>query len=200
MGVVANSRVGPADETVFLDEFESMLGAMDARPRVVIDRERRIVWQSNNASRLLAAPVPLLIAADRIAADTDAANASLDEFVSNLSGECDSLLLRGQSRRHWAMVLGWSARQHRDLLCLLISLSVPHRSVEESGLAGALRLTAAETRVLDQFAQLNSPREIANRMQVSLSTIRSHLKQIHAKAGVETAVQLTQLVRGFCSC
>ena len=43
-------------------------------------------------------------------------------------------------------------------------------------------------------------RPIADRMQVSISTVRSHLKQIHSKAGVETAVQLTQLVRGFCSC
>jgi DNA-binding CsgD family transcriptional regulator len=82
----------------------------------------------------------------------------------------------------------------------LLNLSVPHRGVDESGLARALRLTAAETRVLDQFARLNSPREIAERMQISLSTVRSHLKQIHSKAGVETAVQLTQLVRGFCSC
>ena len=177
-----------------------MLGTVDARPRLVVDRDLRVVWQSDNATALLTTPVPLQITAGTIVADTGAASAALGDFIHNLSGDCDSLLLRGQSRRHWAMVLGWCPRDHPDLVCLLVNLSVPHRGVEESGLARALRLTAAETRVLDQFARLNSPREIAERMSVSLSTVRSHLKQIHSKAGVETAVQLTQLVRGFCSC
>jgi DNA-binding CsgD family transcriptional regulator len=54
--------------------------------------------------------------------------------------------------------------------------------------------------VLDLFARLNSPREIAERLQISLSTVRSHLKQIYSKAGVDSAVQLTQLVRGYCTC
>ena len=200
MRVLAPNRAGPVGQTEFFDEFERMLGTVDARPRVVIDRDMRVVWQSDNAAELLSAPVPLHISAGTVAADTRAANAALSDFIHNLNGDCNSVLLRGQSRRHWAMVLGWCPRENPDLVCLLVSLSVPHRGVEESGLARALRLTAAETRVLDQFARLNSPREIAERMNVSLSTVRSHLKQIHSKAGVETAVQLTQLVRGFCSC
>jgi DNA-binding CsgD family transcriptional regulator len=200
LGVVASSRTPPAEQAAFFDEFERMLGTVDARPQVVIDRDMRVVWQSDNAGQLLVDPVPLQLAAGAIAADTAAGNAALSDFTHNLGGDCDSLLLRGQSRRHWAMLLAWCPRDHPELVCLLVNLSVPHRGVQESGLARALRLTAAETRVLDQFAQLNSPREIADRMQVSLSTVRSHLKQIHSKAGVETAVQLTQLVRGFCSC
>ena len=35
---------------------------------------------------------------------------------------------------------------------------------------------------------INSPREIASEMDISLSTVRSHLKQIHSKAGVVSAV------------
>jgi DNA-binding CsgD family transcriptional regulator len=177
-----------------------MLGSIDARPRVVIDRDRRLLWSSDNAASLLAPPVPLRLTGGRLTTDSATTTNALTEFVEAVGFECDSMLLRGESRRHWAMVIAWSSRDHPDDVCLLLNLSVPHRGVAESGLARALRLTAAETRVLDQFARLNSPREIAERMQISLSTVRSHLKQIHSKAGVETAVQLTQLVRGFCSC
>jgi DNA-binding CsgD family transcriptional regulator len=177
-----------------------MLGSIDARPRVVIDRERRLLWRSENAERLLTAPVPLRLTCGRLTADATATAVALAEFIEGVGHDCDSILLRGESRKHWAMVLAWSPCGFPGEVCLLLNLSVPHRSVAESGLARALRLTGAETRVLDQFARLNSPREIAEQMRISLSTVRSHLKQIHSKAGVETAVQLTQLVRGFCSC
>jgi DNA-binding CsgD family transcriptional regulator len=184
----------------FETEFERMLGSMDARPRVVIDRERRLLWCSENAERLLAAPVPLRISDGRLTTDAATTSTAMAEFVEGIGHDCDSMLLRGESRKHWAMILAWTPGDFPDEVCLLLNLSVPHRTVAESGLARALRLTASETRVLDQFARLNSPREIAEQMHVSLSTVRSHLKQIHSKAGVETAVQLTQLVRGFCSC
>ena len=200
MRVAVNSIEADACRPLFDEQFETMLGLVDARPRLIITRDQRVLWRSDNAAALLTAPVPLQINDGKLSADSPSATASLAEFIEGISGDCASVLLRGQSRRHWAMLLGWSPQAEHDAICLLVSLSIPHRGVAESGLARALRLTSAETRVLDQFARLNSPREIAERMNVSLSTVRSHLKQIHSKAGVETAVQLTQLVRGFCSC
>lgn len=198
-GAVSIRSQSAADRD-FQNEFEGMLGSIDARPRLVIDRDRRLLWRSENAESLLAPPVPLRLSGGRLMTDAESAATALAEFVEGIGHDCDSLLLRGESRKHWAMVLAWSPCGFPDEVFLLLNLSVPHRSVAESGLARALRLTAAETRVLDQFARLNSPREIGEQMGISLSTVRSHLKQIHSKAGVETAVQLTQLVRGFCSC
>jgi len=177
-----------------------MLDAVDARPRLVIDRALRVIWQSTNAAGLLVPPVPLHLHDGVLAADSGPAFAALRDFVEAAGYDCGSVLLRGHNRRHWAMIMGWVPQDRPDTICLLLSLSVPHRSVSESGLARTLRLTAAEARVLDQFARLNSPRDIADQMGISLSTVRSHLKQIHSKAGVESAVQLTQLVRGYCAC
>ncbi len=180
-------------------QFEEMLFAIDARPRVVVDRDCKVLWRSDRAAKLLRPPVPLLIVNDRLTASSPAAFAELQDFIEGVSGHCGSHLVR-TSGRHWAMVLGWTLDTDPDAVCLLVNLSVPHRQVDESGLAKALRLTTTETRVLDLFARMNSPREIAERLQISLSTVRSHLKQIYSKAGVDSAVQLTQLVRGFCTC
>lgn len=193
-------RAASSAKINFNSEFESMLGWVDARPRIAIDRERRVLWRSESAEWLLSPPVPLRLSDGWLTTDAVTTSNALADFVDGVGRECDSILLRGESRKHWAMILAWSPRDYPDHVCMLLNLSVPHRGVDESGLAAALRLTATETRVLDQFARLNTPREIAERMEVSLSTVRSHLKQIHAKAGVESAVQLTQLVRGFCSC
>lgn len=184
----------------FDSEFEGMLGRIDARPRVVVDRELQVLWRSESAARLLRPPVPLQLTEGALTTDSSSAMSSLLELVEGVGCNCDSLLIRGESKKHWAMVLAWSPEEYSEAVCLLLNLSVPHRGVEQSGLARALRLTATETRVLDEFARLNTPREIAEEMGISLSTVRSHLKQIHSKAGVESAVQLTQLVRGYCSC
>lgn len=197
---VVNIRVRNGAEHDFGAEFELRLGLIDARPRLVIDRDLNVIWQSENAGLLLRPPVPLQLVDGLLTVDSDSASNGLVEFIEGTGCECDNLLVRGLSKKHWAMVMAWSPKDYPDAVCLLLNLSVPHRGVEQSGLARALRLTAAETRVLDQFARLNTPREIAEQMGISLSTVRSHLKQIHSKAGVESAVQLTQLVRGFCSC
>lgn len=181
------------------DKFQDMLYAIDARPRLVVDREQRVLWRSDRAAKLLRPPVPLVLQDDRLIAAGANAAAELADFIEGATGDCSSLLLR-DGGRHWAMVLAWVLDGNPDVVCLLVNLSVPHRQVDESGLARALRLTTTEVRVLDLFARLYSPREIGERLGISLSTVRSHLKQIYSKAGVDSAVQLTQLVRGFCAC
>lgn len=199
-GAVCIRAERAADDDFFEAEFQRRLGEMDARPRVVIDRDRRVLWRSENAEKLLSPPVPLRLSDGRLTTDAVTTSNALADFIDAVGVDCSSMLLRGESRRHWAMVLAWSPQGRPDEVCLLLNLSIPHRDVEQSGLARTLKLTATETRVLDRFARLSTPREIADQMHISLSTVRSHLKQIHSKAGVESAVQLTQLVRGYCSC
>ena len=199
MAAETNLKIVRGDSD-FESRFEQMLGSIDARPRIAIDRTRKILWQSENAARLLSSSVPLQISDGTLKADSRTAQSAMNEFIEQIGHNCDTLLVRGQTQRHWAMVIAWSFLDRPDEVCLLLNLSIPHRSVKESGLASALKLTATETRVLDEFARLKTPREIGEQMNISLSTVRSHLKQIHCKADVGSAVQLTQLVRGYCSC
>ena len=180
--------------------FEHWLGSLDARPRLVIDRELQIIWQSDNAAELVQRPVPLFLEKGFLAADTEQTSIELADFIEVVGEECKTILVRGSEKKHWAMVMALSPQEDPSLVCLMLNLSVPHRSVEQSGLAKALCLTVCEARVLDQFSRLSSTREIADNLGVSLSTVRSHMKQIHSKAGVTSAVQLAQLVRGYCSC
>jgi DNA-binding CsgD family transcriptional regulator len=197
---VNSVRVRKSEDFDIETTFERWLGLLDGRPRLVITRDLEIVWQSENAALLVQPPVPLCVKDGYLAADTNLLATELADFIENIGPECETLLAKGADKKHWALAMALSPKEKANLVCLMLNLSVPHRSVQQSGLATALRLTATEARVLDQFARLNTPREIADIMDVSLSTVRSHLKQIHCKAGVVSAVQLTQLVRGYCSC
>lgn len=200
MGAGQSIRIVESTEYDPETTFESWLGLLDARPRLVVNRDLEVLWESRNAAELLQPPMPVHLAGGVLGSTADPVTAELREFIGEVGRSCETLLLKISGERHWAMVMALSPRRDPDVVCLMFNLSIPHKSVDQSGLAKAIGLTATETRVLDQYACLNTPREIADLLGVSLSTIRSHLKQIHSKAGVSTAVQLTQLVRGFCSC
>lgn len=178
-------------------QFATRLDPFDTRPRLVVERDGRIVWLCGNASELLREPFPLRIDGGYLGA-CDQTRLILREFLEEVDSLGASSLLRGKDKRHWVVLRGWTIEGRIDQLGLIASLSVPHKGVVESGLARALKLTSAEARVLDSFAHMHPPREIAEQMAISLSTVRSHLKQIHCKARVESAVQLSQLVRSFC--
>ena len=177
----------------------SFHGAADARPRLVLDRHCAVLWHGPNAARLLGDLIPLRLAKGRLVAESAAGDDALAQFVERVGTECDRLLLRSADRRHWAMIQAWSPPDREDLVCAVVNLSIPCRTVQESGLAKTLGLTATESRVLDEFARLRAPKEIADTLSISLSTVRSHLKQVHSKAGVSSAVHLARLVSGYCT-
>jgi DNA-binding CsgD family transcriptional regulator len=173
------------------------LEAIDDRPRLVVDRELNIVWQCANAARLLQEPMPIVVEGPGLVAGPSNRSNGLGQFIEQACEAPAKLLIRGQSKAHWALLTAWAASFDRELVCVLFTLSQPCRDVRQSGLAAALGLTNAEARVLDGIAGLKPPAVIADEHGVSLSTVRSHLKQIHAKAGVETSVQLVRLARAF---
>jgi DNA-binding CsgD family transcriptional regulator len=195
----ARSGPGIKPELTYDRYVLSFHGAADARPRLVLDRHCAVLWHGPNVARLLGDLIPLRLAKGRLVAESAAGDDALAQFVERVGTECDRLLLRSADRRHWAMIQAWSPPDREDLVCAVVNLSIPCRTVQESGLAKTLGLTATESRVLDEFARLRAPKEIADTLSISLSTVRSHLKQVHSKAGVSSAVHLARLVSGYCT-
>ena len=171
----------------------------DARPRVLIDGHCNVLWSSPGAERRLQPPLPLWIKAGRLHADGPTGAKTWPSFVEDLGSEPDRLLLSGESADVWVLVRGWAKRHDNHRLVFLdCALSWPLRSVESSGLAADFGLTRTECAVLDAFARLAKPTRIAEQLQVSVSTVRSHLKQIHTKMSVNSSVQLLQITRAYC--
>jgi DNA-binding CsgD family transcriptional regulator len=180
-------------------EFAAAFDAFDTRPRIVVDYEQRVLWSCDHAARLLDGPMPLCIRKGKLTVDDEELRGEFVEFLHTLGPEIQRKLIRGKAKRHWAMLRGWKPAHWDGAVCILASPSLPLLDIVGSGLAGELKLTQAEVRVLSAFAELNSPKQIARELGVSLSTVRSHLKQIHAKASVTTSLQLLRLTHTFCS-
>lgn len=180
-------------------EFADALEVFDPRPRLVVDYDQQVLWSCENTPLLLAGPMPLCVRKGKLVFDDEELRQEFLEFLLNLGPQVQRKLIRGKASRHWAVLRAWKPPHWDRAVCLLASPSLPMQDIVDCGLARELKLTNAEARVLQEFAKLNSPKQIASALGVSLSTIRSHLKQIHAKAAVTTSLQLLRLTHTFCS-
>ncbi len=181
-----------------VEHFARRARAVDRSPRLLVDGHCNILWQTPDAERLLRPPLPLWVGGGKVHGSGGSGNRTWASFIENLGEVGDRLLITGRSAGTWVLVRGWAARfdDHR-LVFLKCALSWPLRDVASSGLARAFGLTRSECAVLDEFARLAKPNEIAERLDISVSTVRSHLKQIHTKVSVNSSVQLMRITRAY---
>ena len=181
-----------------VEHFSRRAQAADRSPRLLIDAQGRVLWQSPDAERLLQPPMPLWIKGGRVHAARGSGTKTWPWFVENLGEEGERLLLTGQTAGNWVLVRGWAERfGEQRLIFLKCALSWPFRDVASSGLAKDFGLTRSECAVLDEFAHLMKPDQIAQKLNISVSTVRSHLKQIHTKMSVRSGVHLLRITRAY---
>lgn len=82
-------------------------------------------------------------------------------------------------------------------LAILIATRAPAAVSGAQGVAARYRLTRAETRVLQGILDGRRPAEIALAAGVSLETVRSQLKSIYGKTGVNRQSALVRLAAGL---
>jgi len=181
-----------------VEQFSRRACDEDRSPFVLIDGHCRVLWQSADAERLLQPPLPLWIKGSRLHSSGATGAKSWPSFVEDLGEDGDRLLLSGKVAGTWVLVRGWAMRfsEHR-LIFLKCALSWPLRDVTSSGLASDFGLTRSESSVLDEFARLSKPDQIAESLGISVSTVRSHLKQIHTKMSVNSGVHLLRVTRAY---
>lgn len=181
-----------------LERFSRRIAAADRSPRVLVDPHCQVLWRSLGAEDLLQPPMPLWIKGGRVHAIANSGAKTWPSFIENVGEEGGRLLLTGKEAGTWILLRGWAARfEKRRLIFLKCAMSWPFRDVASSGLAEDFGLTRSECAVLDEFARLAKPNQIAERLNISVSTVRSHLKQIHTKMSVNSGVHLLRITRAY---
>ena len=179
--------------------FVARAAARTRLPRVLIDGHCRILWASTHAAELLRPPLPLVVSDGHLCVTVGGERGrAWSAFVESIVLHEQSHFIPGESSASWVLVRAWED-QHEGKRAVFVecSPSIPLQDVESSGLATEFGLTRGECSVLDQFAQLRRPDEIAEELGVSLSTVRSHLKPVHTKLGVNSSVHLLRITRAY---
>jgi DNA-binding NarL/FixJ family response regulator len=138
------------------------------------------------------AAVVLLEAHDRVAFASSAARELLDRyFGQNGVGLPDAVASWLGERRRTAT--GEPLRIDADERALVIELVDGALLLEEQ--RWMPRLTARQREILDLVAEGRTNAEIAERLWVSLGTVRKHLDNVYAKLGVHTRTAAAAFVR-----
>jgi len=89
------------------------------------------------------------------------------------------------------------ARQDRDALggegAVMVTVSTPDTAPAVDAMAETYGFTPAETRILEQLCSGHAPPEIAAGLDVSLSTVKTHLLQMFRKTGLHRQADLVKL-------
>jgi DNA-binding CsgD family transcriptional regulator len=138
------------------------------------------------------AAVVLLEAEDRVAFATSAARELLDRYFGDMRVPLPNLLA------------SWLREQRRTATGGPLHIDAGDRALVVELVDGALlleerqwmpRLTAREREILDLVAEGRTNAQIAERLWLSLGTVRKHLDHVYAKLGVHTRTAAVAFVR-----
>lgn len=165
---------------------------------VFIDRDSRILYGNARAWDLVAGDAFLTIRRGRLYLGADPARRAV------ASGPCAG---SGNARLHsWeisrpdvrarrcATMSGLGLRRAGDPVAVLIYGFDTGRRVDPALLRELYGLTPAEAQAAAGVFDGHTPLEIAERLQVSINTIRSHVKRVFQKCEVRSQVQLVRLL------
>jgi DNA-binding CsgD family transcriptional regulator len=169
------------------DALQAIVDASAPRARLVVSADGKVVWASEACEALLRArarvPVDLLRSAARRMQD-------VQENASAIQPTLTMTTAVGPIRAHLSPL-----RTSAGAPLVLVELESGDARSESSGdWAQRFGLTPAERTVLELLAEGLSNRSMAQRLHVSIETVRTHVRRVLGKLGVSSRVQAALLV------
>lgn len=164
------------------DGLIGALSRLDAA-LVFLDGEGRALFQNDAASALLSLEPPpdwpaLLVRWRQLTAATEDSAATIVRPPAG-SWTARFVDLRG----------AMNPRVHGDVYVVMLAPV----SIETVGAAAARSLTTAELRVLGHLIAGTTPIDIAEKLAVSIATIRTHIARLHEKFGVRRTLDVVRI-------
>lgn len=161
---------------------------LDGRPRLIIKRDRTLVACSENAREMMRASEFLKLERGHVAIARDTDSALFAGILSVSLDEAVTVLLRNGSRE--AHVIVRAIAIDTDLLCISLQKANGDHHVRLPDLGKAFRLTQSEARIAEDLYNGMSPQEIAEQHDISIHTVRAHLRRCYDKLNITSREQL----------
>lgn len=166
-------------------------------PIVVVDSEAALLWGNSLGMTVLKSRRLLAQSEQRLVMPTARAQERFERLLRPDS-TVDRLLVRDDATDDWVVIRFLSCQiDDRAAFVLRFAFAEPMIDCHASGLAQHFALTRTEIAVLNRFANIASPEQIARDMRIALATVRSHLKRIYSKTGVKSGRGLMRIVEAF---
>lgn len=178
---------------------------------ILVEGSMRITHANDAAQQLLEAGILIQVRSGRLRVPLRAADLVLAAAVTRVTcaGSSDVASLgfdvpvRADGENYLLHVLainpnrGDSGKSQATLAAVFIAPNLRSRTKPINAIASLFGLTATESRVLEALASGLSNADIAERLAVRSSTVRTHLLHLFAKTGAHRQADLVRLVAAF---
>ncbi len=173
---------------VVVERTLSCWSKLDGRPRLIIKRDGSLVACSESARRILRNSDCLKLKRGRIEIAHDRDGSKFAQILSATAAEATTLLLRnGEQQEH---LIVRSIHLEADLMCISLQKASSDHYVRLPDLGVAFRLTQSESRIVEDLYNGMSPQEIADQNDISIHTVRAHLRRCYDKLNITSREQL----------
>lgn len=153
----------------------------ERRPRLIVKPDGEVVWTNAEARTLLTSGGPLAVEQGWLRGATQQITDRLQILLNSPSPAAPCWLLEEDG------VLVWAEHIARPVPAT-VGLTIRHagEELEVSALATARQLTPAESRIMGMMLSGVEAGRIAEKLEISIETLRTHVKHLYTKLGVNS--------------
>lgn len=160
---------------------------------IVLGPDRRVEYASRHARQLLSAHSALQIVRGTLTVVDERIEALLSRGA--IDGEPRTLELRDKHvSAEWLLISRIPTRRAQDPIVLLLFAPRAPRRLPQQTLRDVYQLTFAEIQIVEHLVCGHSLNETAALLDISLHTVRTHVKRTLAKCAVRSQSDLIRLV------
>lgn len=187
---------GDTSERSALDSVAFDWIAADHRPRMIVRTNGVVLWTNLGAQRLLAECSGIGTINDVIHLTNPEHDAQFYAFLRSVTADPHTMALKFDGESSFCVFRGRRVTSI-DACCLEMRFSSKDYSPHLVDFDHVFGLTRSEAGTACALYGGQSAREIANRLRISIDTVRSHIRQLYLKIGVSGREQLFRQLDAF---
>jgi DNA-binding CsgD family transcriptional regulator len=164
----------------------------DRQARLIVRESGEVLWISVAAQKALAHEAPLVLRDGWLTGPTQQRTNHLKLLLRSVTAAAPHWFLEEDDALIWAQHI-----EAEGAACIGLTLRPTGEDFDVSALAEARRLTTAETRILSMMLSGIEGARIAEELEISVETLRTHVKHIYRKLGVNSRGSLFAMAMLF---
>ena len=166
--------------------------AHDRRARLIVRASGEVLWVSAAAQETLARGAPLLVQDGWLTGASQQHTSHLKLLLKSVTSAAPCWFLEEDDALIWGQHI-----EAEGEACIGLTLRPTRENFDVSALAEARRLTTAEARILSMMLSGIEGARIAEVLEISVETLRTHVKHIYRKLGVNSRGSLFAMAMLF---
>lgn len=153
----------------------------ERRPRLIVKPDGEVLWTNAEAQALLTSDGPVTVERGRLRGATQQITDRLQLLLNSPSSSAPCWLQEEDGVLIWAEHIA-----HPVPATVGLTIRRAGEELEVSALATARQLTPAESRIMGMMLSGVEAGRIAQKLDISVETLRTHVKHLYTKLGVNS--------------